>query len=167
MTKSDLKPGMVIECVKVKGSRYLVLDEYKAVSYATYILLKDFKEDLTHTFLSPDYDIVKVYDTTREFTLNSLAKNEDLNLIWERHVYPMWFRHDYGNGAYIIVKFTGLNEGTVIESTFNNQPVGEHSDSLISHTDINIWTQVEEPVTEMTLEEVCQALGKTIKIKKG
>ncbi len=76
----------------------------------------------------------------------------------------MWFK---STTTPLIVRFDAINTGTVIVSYKGYREVGYTFNGWTDHTDTSIWTQVPEPVEEMTLDEVCQALGKTVKIVKG
>ena len=56
--------------------------------------------------------------------------------------YPMWFASTEDE---LLVKFTNLRKGTVItpNSTYK---VGDEFEDWVPHTNIDIWTQVDEPV---------------------
>lgn len=80
MNKKDLKNGMILETRK--GTRYLYcegvmrgLDEWDLISTYT--------DDLKCIEFS-HLDIVKVYEDTREYNLNTIFEHGYLKLIWQR-----------------------------------------------------------------------------------
>ena len=86
MKKSDLKPGMVIECRD--GDRLIMLNNEVAYGIDVYMDLDRHNDDLT----SKDWksnDVVKVYgvpDDTKSTLTQLLEHDSDypLNLVWER-----------------------------------------------------------------------------------
>jgi hypothetical protein len=55
------------------------------------------------------------------------------------YTYPLYMRFTSSN---LIVKFDGLNSGTVIRDVIG-WPIGTKSDNWIRHTDTNQWTPIE------------------------
>ena len=56
--------------------------------------------------------------------------------------YPMWFKNN-SNG--LIIKFDGLESGSVVEEGITPYKKGEYIDSWASHTNREYWEQIEEP----------------------
>lgn len=83
-SKSDLTNGMIVETRK--GTLLLVLNG-NLVNNDSWVSLSHYNEDLTrYDWMKDDYrDIVKVYKTKGEQTLNNMFKNK--TLIWERVEY--------------------------------------------------------------------------------
>ena len=86
MTKSDLKPGMVIETRE--GNKALVIEVNGKLYYTkwrTYNNISNYyNEDLTNEF--SDLDVDKVYKISQPSPLSTLLDDTDLNLtlLWER-----------------------------------------------------------------------------------
>ena len=69
-------------------------------------------------------------------------------LITPKYDYPVWFKNNRNN---MIVKFTALNTGIVISVEVDEgYRLGGKCNSWQPHTDIDVWTQVPEPVQEFT-----------------
>lgn len=61
----------------------------------------------------------------------------------KQHTYPKWFK---GVDEELVVKFTGLSEGTVVqEEEIYNYKVGHTSSIWSPHTDITHWVEIDEP----------------------
>lgn len=72
--------------------------------------------------------------------------------IKSKFVYPMWFTP---RDSEMVVKFMALHTGVVIatdvfESTW---AIGDTVNPLSRHTDITMWTQVDEPIEMITVYE--------------
>lgn len=82
--KSDLNNGMVVE-LYVRGFEkelYLVLDG-KLVNESGYYELKNFNEDMEHTFVKDAY-ISKVYGIKNLYVISEIFKYENLELLWNK-----------------------------------------------------------------------------------
>lgn len=82
--KSDLNNGMVVE-LYVRGFEkelYLVLDG-KLVNESGYYELKNFNEDMEHTFVKDAY-ISKVYRIKNLYVISEIFKYENLELLWNK-----------------------------------------------------------------------------------
>lgn len=162
MQPSNLENRMVVELAN--GNRYLVVDDRLFNSNGkTFMLLSNYDENLRDVYNDPLYDITTVYHKVCTFDEVKTVSA----ILWQREsfTYPMWFKTKTFDDNDIIVKFTSLTEGTVVKSTSVHVRTGYPFKSIIiPHTDTNVWTQVPEPVEELTLEQVCQELGRNIKI---
>ena len=161
MQLSNLENRMVVELAN--GNRYLVVDDKLFNSNGkTYMLLSSYDENLRDIYNDTLYDITTVY--RKVFTFDDVKTTS--NILWQREsfTYPMWFKTKAFDDKYIIVKFTSLQEGTVVKSANLNTCVGYYSEILTPHTNSDVWTQIPEPIEELTLEQVCQELGRKIKI---
>lgn len=161
MQPSNLENRMVVELAN--GNRYLVVDDRLFNSNGkTFMLLSNYDENLRDVYNNPLYDITTVYHKVCTFDEVKTTSNS----LWHREsfTYPMWFKTKAFDDNDVIVKFTSLTEGTVVKSTSLNTRTGYSFKSIIPHTNSNVWTQVSEPVEELTLEQVCQELGRNIKI---
>lgn len=167
MTKKDLKTGMILEFRNGYKTRVLLgtADGDIHSGDKVWDYLDNFHDNLISK-ISTDYDIIRVFKIVHNKQYAEFLKDIysiNLTKLWEREEfkYPMWFKSFKGD----IVKFTGLNIGTVVASGKHNlYDVGHSSTNWVSHTYTTIWTQVEAPIEEMTIEEICKALGKTVKI---
>ena len=72
--------------------------------------------------------------------------------------YPMLFK-DNSNGLIII--FDGLKSGTVVEEGTTPHKKGEYRKNWVSHTDADVWTEIEEPKEKVRIEKwlVCSNKG--------
>ena len=161
MQLSNLENRMVVELRN--GNRYLVVDNKLFNSNGkTYMLLSYYDENLQYVGNNTSYDITTVYH--KVFTFNDV--NTTSNILWQREsfTYPMWFKTKGSDDKYTIVKFTSLQKGTIVKSTRPHACVGYFSENFAPHTNSDVWTQIPEPIEELTLEQVCQELGRKIKI---
>ena len=62
--------------------------------------------------------------------------------------YPMWFKAK-PNG--IIIKFDGLESGTVIEEGNSFYKKGDYNNNWVPHTDSEYWEEIEEPKSKQTI----------------
>jgi len=168
----NLKTGMLVECRD--GSAKLILGNTVISADNGGLGLKEFyRDDLTCTYREGD-DVMKVYgipyDGVDDYIgagLDTLLTkhykdSEICELLWERQEfqYPMWFK---SRGCDTVVRFTALNFGEVVAG--KSRKLGLEF-TPIPHTDTNVWVQVDEPIQEMTMADICKALGKNIKIVK-
>ena len=59
--------------------------------------------------------------------------------------YPMWFKEvDSG----MVIRFDSLTSGEVIIAGDDSEPKGQYLDYWVSHTDTDVWTEIEEPKEE-------------------
>ena len=161
MQLSDLENRMVVELRN--GGRYFVVGEY-LINATSYTQFSSYTNNLLYVKrYASDLDIVKVFDKITAF--KDITSNT-LDILWEEtnYTYPMWFKTRYFDDKYIIVKFTSLQEGTVVKSVNLNTCVGHFSENFVPHTNLYVWTQIPEPIEELTLEQVCQELGRKVKI---
>ena len=161
MQLSNLKNRMVVELRN--GNRYLVVDDKLFNSNGkTYMLLSNYDENLRDVVNDTSYDITTVYH--KVFAFNNV--NTTSSILWQREsfTYPMWFKTKGSDDKYTIVKFTSLQKGTVVKSTSFLTHIGHFSENFVPHTNSDVWTQIPEPIEELTLEQVCQELGRKIKI---
>ena len=167
MTKADLKTGMIVE--NRMGAKAMVLlgtEKGDMITGETWMPLFALEDNLTCPNINYA-DIVKVYQpkSNLEFAQKYWDRAE---LIWERKefTYPMWFRSIEG----LIVKFDGLTSGVVVKEKHPGNcfylSVGDYYDDFIKHTNSKVWTQIEEPIEELTVAEIEQKLGYKIKIVK-
>lgn len=80
MTKKDLKNGMIVELRE--GTRYLYCEGVMRGLNA-WDLISTYTDDLK----CPEFsrlDIVKVYEDTKEYNLNTIFEHDYLKLIWQR-----------------------------------------------------------------------------------
>ena len=157
MQLSNLENRMVVELAN--GNRYLVVDDKLFNSNGkTYMLLSSYDENLRDIYNDTLYDITTVY--RKVFTFDDVKTTS--NILWQREsfTYPMWFKTKDSEDKYTIVKFTSLQEGTIVKSTRSHACVGLSSEIIMPHTNSNVWTQIPEPIEELTLEQVCQELGR-------
>ena len=78
-------------------------------------------------------------------TIEKLNK-QLVKLTTPQYEYPVWFKNNRNN---MIVKFTALNTGIVISVEVDEgYRIGGNCNSWQPHTDIDVWTQVPEPVQE-------------------
>lgn len=91
-TKSDLKPGQVVETAN-EGA-YMALnmpfgDAERMILMGVdgFLYLTSYNEDLTRNDKYKTYDIVKVYDTSGHYGLgfSIIHYLESFSVIWERH----------------------------------------------------------------------------------
>lgn len=91
-TKSDLKPGQVVETAN-EGA-YMVLnmpfddtERMILMGIDGYLHLTSYNEDLTRNDEYKTYDIVKVYDTSGHYGLgfSTIHHLEFFSVIWERY----------------------------------------------------------------------------------
>jgi len=84
MKKSDIKPGMVIECRN--HNKYLIVRETVGANYTSWIDLDNCDLLLFNSY-SSNYDIMRVYNIDKNKFKGSLSEvfNEEcLILLWER-----------------------------------------------------------------------------------
>ena len=62
--------------------------------------------------------------------------------------YPMWFKSK-ANG--LVIKFDGLQSGTVVEEGNSFYTKGEYSSLWVPHTDSEHWEEIEEPKSKQTI----------------
>ena len=62
--------------------------------------------------------------------------------------YPMWFKSKT-NG--LVIKFVGLQSGTVVEEGKTSYKKGENKDFWLPHTDNEHWEEIEEPKSKQTI----------------
>lgn len=91
-TKSDLKPGQVVETAN-EGA-YMALnmpfgdtERMILMGIDGFLYLTSYNEDLTRNDKYKTYDIVKVYDTSGHYGLgfSIIRYLESFSVIWERH----------------------------------------------------------------------------------
>lgn len=83
-TKSDLKPGMIVEYAS--GSRRLILNSDKGLFLAglnIYCSLEPYNDNLCCE-KCPAFTINKVYENNGQVELNYILKSSQLKLVWER-----------------------------------------------------------------------------------
>ena len=80
MTKQDLKNGMILE--DRIGDKYLLCEGVMR-GLSGYTLIYHYSDDLTVKDWSKR-DIVKVYKDTEMYNLESMFKEDNLKLLWER-----------------------------------------------------------------------------------
>lgn len=83
-TKADLLKHMVVR-TRV-GLKYIVVDNV-LMGRDSYLMLREFNNDLTHESENRNLDIVKVYETTG-WSFESSIADKNLTLIWERKEEP-------------------------------------------------------------------------------
>lgn len=112
------------------------------------------------------FESIDSSDEYQNANINCFNKN-----LREYFEYPMWFKSiadTEDNG--MIVRYDSLNNGIVVVEAKNGYyKKGHRSNQWKAHTHTSVWEQVLEPiieVEEMTLEQICKALGKEIKIVK-
>lgn len=90
-TKSQLMNGMIVETRK--GTRLLVMiyqtygyKEYRFINNTMWVDGGHYNEDLTrYDFMTDNYrDIMKVYVTENNNSLENMLKDENLKLVWDR-----------------------------------------------------------------------------------
>ena len=82
MKKSDLKPGMVVECANSEKRLVVTINaELYLISRASFANVKSFNEDLTYNRDS-SLNIVKVFQSKKARDLKTLLNCN--NCIWER-----------------------------------------------------------------------------------
>lgn len=163
MELKDLKTGMIIE--QRSGKKAMILRgtaNGDIVTGKTWHPLSVINDDLTGYCAKTD--IVKVYQPqyNKDYKQKHWNKAE---LIWERpeYTYPMWFKNIDTKAVW---KFTSLNVATLTVKAGSRSDLHSTSTFMRPHNEEEAWTQVEEPIEEMTLKEVCEKLGMTIKIIK-
>ena len=62
--------------------------------------------------------------------------------------YPMWFKA-IPNG--IVIKFDGLESGTVVEEGNSFYKKGTYNNTWVPHTDSEYWEEIEEPKSKQTI----------------
>ena len=62
--------------------------------------------------------------------------------------YPMWFK---ANSNGLIIKFDGLESGTVVEEGNSFYKKGDYNNNWVSHTDSEYWEEIEEPKSKQTI----------------
>ena len=62
--------------------------------------------------------------------------------------YPMWFKA-ISNG--LVIKFDGLQSGTVVEEASSFYKKDDYNDIWVSHTDREYWEEIEEPKSKQTI----------------
>lgn len=171
MTKSQLQPGMI--AVTREGNEYLVLPErlFGLTEYG--INLDHYDEILNLSYSGSLNDIMQVYATAATSLLD-IHETSKRTLVWQReeYEYPLYRKNKIysaqGTMSYdYVVAFTAKNTGTVVLSDASSVfPVGYTATNWIPHTD-DRWEIVEPPKiatpTTITLEDICKALGVTIK----
>jgi hypothetical protein len=80
-TKSDLKTGMF---VKHRGGAYNVVLGNNLNGHDYFGYISGYSDDMTVTNYVSEWDIVAVYNVTRNASLNNYLKGDCLTLIWER-----------------------------------------------------------------------------------
>lgn len=84
MTKKDLKNGMIVEARE--GTRYLCCDEVIR-GLNEWNVMSNYTDNLNNTKFR-QLDIVKVYEDTGMYNLNTIFKHDYLKLIWQRPETP-------------------------------------------------------------------------------
>lgn len=171
MRKNDLQTGMVLEFEN--GERAMVICSiygdgiyYAGVAYGEHSSFNILTDDLC-TIATPFGKVMRVLKAgntlskMRSDRMVATCKNAT-EVLWERTVYPKWFQGNDG----AIVKFIGLQEGTVVVQGNGKDKVGFQFKSWAPHTATNIWTEIPEPVTEFTMAELEEVLGFKVKIIK-
>lgn len=94
-----------------------------------------------------------------------LLTHTNSELIWqyeepEQFEYPLYRKLSVGD-KHIVVQFTDLREGMVMESNVERFPVGYTSTTWRPHTD-KAWEEVQiisEPEEDLPLEDLFKAMG--------
>lgn len=175
MKKEELQTGTVLEFAN--GYRAMVIRSVygDSIYYATHGCneqdrLSILSDDLEHTTrFYPKYGrvmrILKANTGPASMRPDYMVKtcNEATEILWEREVYPKWFRSKIDG---TLVKFTGLNEGIVVANGCVIHPVGYKCRIWVNHSNSQLWQEVQEPIKEMTVGEIEESLGFKIKIIK-
>ena len=160
MQLDDLKSGMIIQTVT--AARFLVLGNLAMsldsnvpshpLSYFTFDPA-DKHTAITHVYAEPHFSLGSLAPAANWwFTKDNLLEHSKLTLIWEYKAPPVYeyplYRKLGSELTYVIVKFTNLHTGTVIDSTSDKYEIGYESTKWASHI-CHIW----EPVEVIEIEE--------------
>ena len=79
---------------------------------------------------------------------NPLWNWDDFDYRIKEFQYPMWFKFN-SNG--LVIKFDGLESGTVVKEGTTPYKKGEYKNTWTPHTDADVWTEIEEPKSKQTI----------------
>lgn len=168
----ELKSGMIIRTQDnnlhlILGNTAIIL----GIATGGGIRLNHLSFDMSK---GPTYNVVCVYSEPTSHLaacMNWWIRDEHLlthtnsELIWqykesEQFKYPLYRKRSISD-KHIVVQFTGLQEGMVMESDVDRFPAGYTSITWRPHTDKS-WEEVQiilEPEEEFSLEDIFEAMG--------
>ena len=185
MQLDDLTSGMIIQTVTkakflILGNLAMSLDSNvpsHPLSYFTFDPANQ-RTVITHIYAEPYFNLGSLAPAANWwFTKDNLLEHSELTLIWEykappAYEYPLYCKLG-SEPTYVIVKFTDLHTGIVIDSTSDKYEIGYESTTWASHT-CHIWEPVEVIETnedefdslETTLAQLEEFLGIKLTIIK-
>lgn len=172
MQLHDLKSGMIIQTATkakflVLGNLAMSLDSIvpsHPLSYFTFDPDNQYTA-ITHVYEEPHFNLGSLAPAANWwFTKDNLLEHSELTLIWEYKAPPMYeyplYRKLGDESTYVIVKFTDLRTGIVVDSTSDEYRVGYESTTWAPHTH-SIWEPIEVVETDEDIYQIFEQLFET------